>query len=236
MNKNDIVKEKEISFSSNINNFSFHNNSEDFYKNKINNINNISQNSKRGSFFSLGNNNYINEENNDYNNLLEKFKNILKKLSKADEKYMKLQKRHIELKEKIRSINKENINLRILISDDSNDFSNGNDIEKLSILENNFEGENDIFSKFNFNKNIREREYYESIVIELDATKNQLNVIKKILKELEKKFETIKQICENLFTKMNLKKKEKEEFKILLKIMDFSDEKISLIIDKKKII
>ena len=77
-------------------------------------------------------------------------------------------------------------------------------------------------------------EYYESIQIELDATKNQLTVIKQIFKELEKKFETVKQICENLFSKISLKKKEKEEFKILLKVMDFTDEKISLIIDKKK--
>ena len=41
-------------------------------------------------------------------------------------------------------------------------------------------------------------------------------------------------ICENLFSRITLKKQEKEEFKILLKVMDFTDEKISLIIDKKK--
>ena len=94
--------------------------------------------------------------------------------------------------------------------------------------------ENDAFGKLNMNKNIREHEYYESALNELEATKNQLNLVKQVLKELEKKFETIKQICENLFSKLTLKKKEKEEFKILLKIMDFTDEKISLIIDKKK--
>ena len=238
LNKIEITKEKEISFSSNVNNFSFHNNSEDYNKNKGNIINNISPNSKRGSFFSLGNNNNINEDNNDYNKLFEKFKNVLEKLNKTEEKYMKLQKKNIELREKIKKSNKSNGNLmKISLSDDSNDFSNGisnGDMGKLSIIEHNFDGENDAFGKLNMNKNIREHEYYESALNELEATKNQLNLVKQVLKELEKKFETIKQICENLFSKLTLKKKEKEEFKILLKIMDFTDEKISLIIDKKK--
>ena len=234
LNKNEIIKDKdkEISFSSNVNNFSFHNNSEDFIKNK-NNINNIEQNSKRGSFFSLGNN-YLNEENNDINKLLEKLKTTLEQLNKAQEKYMNLKRRHKELKEKIRKNNKMNNNSRISLSDDSNDIFNGNEMGKSLSLENNLEGENNGLNKLNYNKNIIEQEYYESILIELDATKNQLNVIKKILKELEKKFESIKHICENLFSKINLKKAEKEEFKKLLKIMDFTDEKISIIIDKKK--
>ena len=84
------------------------------------------------------------------------------------------------------------------------------------------------------NRDIREQEYYESITIELEATKNQLKVVKEIFKEMEKKFETVKKICENLFSRITLKKKEKEEFKILLKVMDFTDEQIALIIDKRK--
>ena len=67
-----------------------------------------------------------------------------------------------------------------------------------------------------------------------EANKNQLKVVKEIFKELEKKFETVKKICENLFSRLTLKKKEKEEFKVLLKVMDFSDEQIALIIDKRK--
>jgi len=244
INKNDINininKVKEISFSSNVNNFSFHNSDEGNKSKGNNNINNtneinINPNLKRGSIFSLGNNNIINEDNNDYNKLLEQFKIILEKLNKTEEKYQQLQKKNAELKEKIRKSNKSNSNmLKISISDDSNNLSNNNDIGKLSLIENNFDGENDALSKLNLNRNIREHEYYEQIQIELDATKNQLTVIKQIFKELEKKFETVKQICENLFSKISLKKKEKEEFKILLKVMDFTDEKISLIIDKKK--
>ena len=244
INKNDINininKVKEISFSSNVNNFSFHNSDEcnkSRGNNNINNINeiNINPNLKRGSLFSLGNNNINNEDNNDYNKLLEKFKIILEKLNKTEDKYLQLQKKNSELKEKIRKSNKSNSNiLKISVSDDSNNISNNNDIGKLSLIDNNFDGDNDALSKLNNNRNIREHEYYESIQIELDATKNQLAVIKQIFKELEKKFETVKQICENLFSKISLKKKEKEEFKILLKVMDFTDEKISLIIDKKK--
>ena len=244
INKNDINininKVKEISFSSNVNNFSFHNSDECNKSRGNNNINNnneinINPNLKRGSLFSLGNNNINNEDNNDYNKLLEKFKIILEKLNKTEDKYLQLQKKNSELKEKIRKSNKSNSNiLKISVSDDSNNLSNNNDIGKLSLIDNNFDGDNDALSKLNNNRNIREHEYYESIQIELDATKNQLAVIKQIFKELEKKFETVKQICENLFSKISLKKKEKEEFKILLKVMDFTDEKISLIIDKKK--
>jgi hypothetical protein len=51
INKNEIIKDKEISFSSNVNNFSFHNNSDEFNKNKISNLNNINPNQKRDSIF-----------------------------------------------------------------------------------------------------------------------------------------------------------------------------------------
>ena len=218
-----------------MNNFSFHNYSDESNRNKIN-VNNINENNKRDSIFSLGNNynNFIVDENNDYNKLLEKFKLVLEKLSKMEDKYTQLQKKNMELKEKIKKTNQNNNNpLKISISDESNNLSNGNDIGKLSIIENNFDEENDALSKLNMNKNIREHEYYESIMVDLDATKNQLKVIKDVYKELEKKFETVKQICENLLSKINLKKKEKEEFKILLKVMDFTDEKISNILYKK---
>ena len=151
-------------------------------------------------------------------------KSVLEKLSKTEEKLMKFQKKYLKLKEKIKKSNNSN-EYKISLSDDSNDLSNVNEIRII---------ENDDFDKLNLNRNIREHEYYESILIELDATKNQLNVVKKEFKELKKKFETVRQICEKLFSKINLKKKEKEEFKILLKVMDFADETISLIIDKKK--
>ena len=51
---------------------------------------------------------------------------------------------------------------------------------------------------------------------------------------MEKKFESVKKICENFFSRITLKKKEKEEIKVLLKVMEFKDEQIALIIDKKK--
>ena len=106
---------------------------------------------------------------------------------------MKLQKKN-ELKEKIKK-NKENDSnhglKKFSLSDDRNDFSNnisnGNVIGKLSIIENNFDGENDAFGKLNVNKNAREHEYYEYVLIELKVTNNQLNVIKEVFKELEKK-------------------------------------------------
>ena len=184
-----LNKEKEISFS---NNFSFNNNSEELNKNKQNSNNN-SNSIKRGSFFSLGNANIINDENNntDYNKLMEKYKSTLEKLNKAEEINAKLKKKIMELKEKIIKLNKNNSTQKVTISDDSNNFSNCNDIGKLSIIDNNFDGEGDIIGKLN-NKNDREQEYIESMNIELEANKNQLIVVKQIFKELERKFETIK--------------------------------------------
>ena len=176
-----INREKEISFS----NISFNNNSDEMNKNKQNSNNNSSS-MKRGSIFSLGNVNMINDDNsNDYNKLMEKYKSILEKMNKIEEKNMKLQKSNTELKERIKKINKNSNNQKISISDDSNNFSNANDIGKLSIMENNFEGEGDIIGKLN-NKNEREQEYFESMYIELEATKNQLKVVKQIFKEMEK--------------------------------------------------
>jgi len=229
-----INRDKEISFS---NNYSFNNNSEELNKNKQNNNNNNSNNNLKlgGSFFSLGNNtNIVNEENNiDNNKLMEKYKLILEKLSKTEEKNNILKKKNNELKEKIMKINKNNSQQKITLSDDSNNYSNCNDVGKLSIIDNNFDGEGDIIGKLN-NQKEREQEYFEQLNIEIEANKNQLKVVKEIFKELEKKFETVKKICENLFSRLTLKKKEKEEFKVLLKVMDFSDEQIALIIDKRK--
>ena len=230
-NEININREKEISFS---NNFSFNNNSEELNKNKQNSHNNSNSLKPGGSFFSLGNNtNIINEDNNsDYNKLMEKYKMTLEKLNKTEEKYTKLQKKNAELKDKILKINKSGTQ-KITISDDSNNFSNCNDIGKLSIIDNNFEGDGDVISKLN-NQKEREQEYFEQLNIEIEANKNQLKVVKEIFKELEKKFETVKKISENLFSKITLKRQEKEEFKVLLKVMDFSDEQIALIIDKRK--
>ena len=225
-----INRDKEISFS---NNFSFNNNSDEINKNKQNSNNN-SISIKRGSIFSLGNVNVINEDNNDYNKLMEKYKSLLEKMNKTEEKFTQMQKSYIELKEKFRKINKNNINQKISISDDSNNYSNPNDVGKLSLMENNFEGEGDIIGKLN-TKNEREQEYFESMYLELEATKNQLKVVKQIFKEMEKKFETVKKMCENLFSRINFtKKNEKEEYRVLLKVMDFTDEQIALIIDKRK--
>ena len=233
IHKNEISKnkEKEINF---FNNFSFNNNSEELNKNKQNSNNN-SNSIKPGSAFSLGNINIINEENNnnDYNKLFEKYKLLLEKLSKIEESSMKLKKKNIELIGKIKKLNKNHDNLKASFSEESNNLSNPNDLGKLSIVDSNFEGEGDVINKLN-SKNEREQEYFESINLELEATKNQLKVVKEVFKEMEKKFETVKKICENFFSRITLKKKEKEEIKVLLKVMEFKDEQIALIIDKKK--
>ena len=102
-----LNREKEISFS----NISFNNNSDEMNKNKQNSNNNSSS-MKRGSIFSLGNVNMINDDNNnDYNKLMEKYKSILEKMNKIEEKNMKLQKSNTELKERIKNINPENTKL-----------------------------------------------------------------------------------------------------------------------------
>ena len=56
----------------------------------------------------------------------------------------------------------------------------------MSIVDSNFEGEGDVINKLN-SKNEREQEYFESINLELEATKNQLKVVKEVFKEMEKK-------------------------------------------------
>ena len=78
-----------------------------------------------------------------------------------------------------------------------------------------------------------EKKYY-NIEEELRANKNQIQIYKKIFKDLESKMAALKESCKNLFSKMTLSKLEKEEVKQILKLFEFSDNEINLIIYRKR--
>ena len=78
-----------------------------------------------------------------------------------------------------------------------------------------------------------EKKYY-NIEEELRANKNQMQIYKKIFKDLETKLDALKESCKNLFSKLNLSKLEKEEAKQILKLFEFNDNEINFIINRKR--
>ena len=78
-----------------------------------------------------------------------------------------------------------------------------------------------------------EKKYY-NIEEELRADKNQIQIYKTFIKDLEAKLEKLKEMCKNFFSKIGLSKLEKEEAKQILKIFNFNDNEISFIINKKR--
>ena len=69
---------------------------------------------------------------------------------------------------------------------------------------------------------------------ELKANKNQIQIYKKYLKDLESKLTSIKESCKNFFSKITMSKIEKEEVRQILKLFEFNDNEINLIINRKK--
>ena len=78
-----------------------------------------------------------------------------------------------------------------------------------------------------------EKKYY-NIEEELRANKNQIQIFKKYIKELEIKMKALKESCKNFFSKIVMSKNEKEDARQILKIFEFNDNEINLIINKKR--
>ena len=195
------------------------------------------------------NNNSKNQENNniDINNIeIEKMNNILNQLNNAEEKLKILQKENVQLKEELSKINKSikkskskktsdsyklgyDKNYEIVI--DNNDNNNIKEVEK---EENNEEDEN-----YEEEEEEEDDDESESIINdlrnELEKTKIDLDTAVNEYKNLENKFNELKENFSNLLIKMKIPKKHKDETAKILKLLEFTDHEIIFIIDKKKL-
>ena len=195
------------------------------------------------------NNNSKDQQNNniDINNIeIEKMNNILNQLNNAEEKLKILQKENIQLKEELSKINKSikkskskktsdsyklgyDKNYEIVI--DNNDNNNIKEVEK---EENNEEDEN-----YEEEEEEEDDDESESIINdlrnELEKTKIDLDTAVNKYKNLENKFNELKENFSNLLIKMKIPKKYKDETAKILKLLEFTDHEIIFIIDKKKL-
>ena len=195
------------------------------------------------------NNNSKDQQNNniDINNIeIEKMNNILNQLNNAEEKLKILQKENIQLKEELSKINKSikkskskktsdsyklgyDKNYEIVI--DNNDNNNIKEVEK---EENNEEDEN-----YEEEEEEEDDDESESIINdlrnELEKTKIDLDTAVNKYKNLENKFNELKENFSNLLIKMKIPKKHKDETAKILKLLEFTDHEIIFIIDKKKL-
>jgi len=195
------------------------------------------------------NNNSKDQQNNniDINNIeIEKMNNILNQLNNAEEKLKILQKENIQLKEELSKNNKSikkskskktsdsyklgyDKNYEIVI--DNNDNNNIKEVEK---EENNEEDDN-----YEEEEEEEDDDESESIINdlrnELEKTKIDLDTAVNEYKNLENKFNELKENFSNLLIKMKIPKKYKDETAKILKLLEFTDHEIIFIIDKKKL-
>ena len=194
------------------------------------------------------NNNSKDQQNNniDINNIeIEKMNNMLNQLNNAEEKLKILQKENIQLKEELSKINKSikkskskktsdsyklgyDKNYEIVI--DNNDNNNIKEVEK---EENNEEDEN--YEEEEEEEDDESESIINDLRNELEKTKIDLDTAVNEYKNLENKFNELKENFSNLLIKMKIPKKHKDEMAKILKLLEFTDHEIIFIIDKKKL-
>ena len=75
----------------------------------------------------------------------------------------------------------------------------------------------------------------EELRYELENTKIELDRITNAYKDLENRFNSLKDSFSNLLIRMKIPKKYKADMTEILKLLEFSDNEILFIIDKKKL-
>ena len=141
--------------------------------------------------------------------------------------------------------NSKNFTIKKNKSEEENSLNNNfvfSDINKVTFMESNYMNahNNDGLSVLNNsqykNKSIENNEMLnkmsmsgvsETVLYELENYKMKYN-------ELETKLKILKEACKNILIKLTIPKKEKEEIKQILKLFEFNDDEILLIIDKKR--
>ena len=175
---------------------------------------------------------------------IEKMNKIIAELNNTENKLKILQSENKQLKEELSKRLKDNKKSKPNSTDDSNklaynkkykieiegDNNNINNIKNEDIKENE-EEENENEGE--------ESEETESVLnelrYELENTKIKLDSITNEYKALENKFNILKENFSTFLIKMKIPKKNKNELTEILKLLDFTENEILFIIDKKKL-
>ena len=192
--------------------------------------------------------NHIEEEINKFNNFEkeneEENKIIMNYIKKLEEKENIISKLTLRLTTIEKSFNnKSTINNEKNSSKNRSKSSNSKPFTEIKLFEKEEEKESEEYKesdkidenkkKSTFGSIDIEKKYY-NIEEELRANKNQIQIYKKFMKELESKMAAIKESCKNFFSKIILSKIEKEEVKQILKLFEFNNNEINYIVNKKR--
>ena len=150
---------------------------------------------------------------------IEKYNKLLEKLNETEARFMKLQQENSELKQyKVMHISQNNGNE--IKKDEISDYG------KLTFMANNFSKSENGLGLVNNNFNIDRNSFNQNE--EIKYYKNKYN-------EIEMKLKIIKESFQNILMRVTIPKKDKKEIKQILKLCDFSEDEILIIVgDKKK--
>ena len=192
--------------------------------------------------------NHIEEEINKFNNFEneneEENKIIMNYIKKLEEKENIISKLTLRISSIEKTFNnKSTINNEKISSKNRSKSSNSKPLNDINLFEKEDEKQTEEYKESDkIEENNKKSTYgsmdiehkYYNIEEELKATKNQIQIYKKILKDLESKISALKESCKNFFSKVILSKIEKEEVKQILKMFEFNNNEINLIVNKKR--
>jgi chromosome segregation ATPase len=92
----------------------------------------------------------------------------------------------------------------------------------------------DCFNKGTTHGSGDDEKKYNNIEDELKANKKQIQLYEKVLEEFKNKIDKIKEFCNNYFSKTIITKYEKEDVRAILLLLDFNENDINFIINKKR--
>ena len=159
---------------------------------------------------------------------IEKYNILLSKLSETEQLLEKIQKEYENLKKNQKFLNERS---RINTSSDINKANSmGNNMNMinhergLGLIDNNNNGNNE--GNENLNNNI--------INSNISFKSEEIEYYKNKYNELEIKLRILKDSCKKILTRLTIPKKEKGEIKQILKLFDYTEDEILIILGEKK--
>ena len=189
---------------------------------------------------------------------IDKMNKILNQLNEAEKMLKNAQDENKQLKEELSKKTKTHKNkiekpnsteesnqlaynkkYKIVVKSDNsneNNINNENNMNKINIKEKENEEEEEGEEEEGDEEDGEESDSVSSeLRYELENTKIELDRITNAYKDLENRFNSLKDSFSNLLIRMKIPKKYKADMTEILKLLEFSDNEILFIIDKKKL-
>ena len=211
------------------------------YEKNLNSSNEISNNNMDISSIGIDKMNKILNQLNEAEKMLKIAQDENKQLKEELSKKTKTHKNKIEKPNSTEESNQLAYNKKYKIvvkSDNSNEnnINNENNMNKINIKENENENEEEENEEEGDEEDGEESDSVSSeLRYELENTKIELDRITNAYKDLENRFNSLKDSFSNLLIRMKIPKKYKADMTEILKLLEFSDNEILFIIDKKKL-